>query len=64
MRGIYEYSYMSHHNCYYRFFIDEAISTTTYFDWLWNSYDVHRVEGGFAGRKESRADHQKNNHNN
>ena len=43
MRGTYEYSYMSHHNCYYRLFIDEALSATAYFDWLRNSYDVHRL---------------------
>ena len=27
----------------YGFFIEEAPPATTYFDWLRNSYDVHRL---------------------
>ena len=32
MRGIYEYTYMSHHYCYYRYITDEALSTAANFD--------------------------------
>ena len=31
MRGIYEYTYMSHHYCRYRYITDEALSTAAYF---------------------------------
>lgn len=41
MRGIYEYTYMSHHYYCYRYIPDEAVLTTAHFDWYGHSYDVY-----------------------
>ena len=41
MRGIYEYTYMSHHYYCYWYITDVAVSTTAYFDWYGHSYDVY-----------------------
>ena len=41
MRGIYEYTYMSHHYCHYRHIPDEALSTTADFDRHGHPHDVY-----------------------
>ena len=41
MRGIYEYTYMSHHYCHYRHIPDEALSTTADFDRYGHPHDVY-----------------------
>jgi len=43
MRGIYEYTYMSHHYCYYRYITDEALSTAANFDRHGHPHDVYRL---------------------
>ena len=43
MRGIYEYTYMSHHYCCYRYITDEALSTTANLDWHGHPHDVYRL---------------------
>ena len=43
VRGMYEYTYMSHHYCCYRYITDEALSTTAYFDRHGHPHDVYRL---------------------
>ena len=43
MRGIYEYTYMSHHYCRYRYITDETLSTAANFDRHGYPDDVYRL---------------------